>query len=104
MVERALAEMQCALKCRDHFGAPWVTGKAVDRVPGDVHPLQDAIDGPTDILLGKGRDVAVEDHTQPLAVDIPSHDVERVRPHMLARAFDQSETGVAGTQDAGGGA
>ena len=97
MVERALVQLQRRLQRGDHLGAAGMAGEAIDRRAAR-RPCRARMPSTAgrDILLGEGRNGAVEDHAEPGRVDVPAHDVERVGPHMLARALDARDAALAG--------
>ena len=106
VIERALIERQRALQRGDDFCAAGMADEAVDvghrQAPSAARISATA--GPPCVRATKSGNRALEDHAEPFGIDAPSHDVERIRPQLLAGALDPRRAAVAGAQHARRGA
>ena len=103
MFQHALLQRECPLQRGDDLGAAWMERKPIDVAESQPGPTENTSDGRRHMRLGERWDVAIEDHPEPLRVDRPAHDVERVGPTVLAAHFDRGDAAHSGLQNASGG-
>jgi len=75
-----------------------MTSEAVDIGQLQSGTAENARNSWGDMRFSEGRYGAIEDHAEALRIHIPTHDVERVGPHMLALHFNDSSSRFAGSQ------
>ena len=83
MVERALLERKREFERRDDLRAAWMTSKAIDIFENQSRAGQNAGNRRCNMPLRERRDSSVKYDAKALRIDLPAHDVERVRPGVL---------------------
>src|SRR5271154_3464516 len=81
-----------------------MTGEPVDVRQLQAAAIENAGDGGRDIRLGERRNGSVKYDSEAVGIDIPAHDVERIRPIVLTTHLDGGDAIFSGSQDASGGA
>ena len=103
MIERPLRDAQGRFQRGDDLGAAGMTNEATYLVHPDFGTLQYSGDGRSHMGLGKRWDRLRKNDFEALAIQIPTHDVERVGPGMLAGGLHFRDAILSGAQDTGGG-
>src|ERR1700722_12939966 len=100
MVEGTLLERERQFERRDDLRAAGVTGKAINILESQPRAGQNARNRRRNMLLREWRDFPVEYDAETLRIDSPAHDVERVRPGVVATHLDGGDAAIVGPEHA----
>src|SRR3984957_21012151 len=98
MLQRALIQRQRGLDRIDHLGAAGMTDELVDVADIQLHAAENLRQRRLEFGRDEIGDGAAKDQAEAERIDVPSHDVERIRDQIFAASLDSSYGAGAATQ------